>query len=187
MLTHQGTCTLRTPRLTLDRFSPEDAQAMYDGWASDPQVTRFLTWTPHASPALTRQLLEDWCARYAHADYYNWAIRGEGRLIGNISVVETDERSGRAALGYCLSAACWNRGYMTEAARAVVDFLFREVNAHRVEIIHAVKNPGSGAVARKCGLTLEGVRREYFKAANGEYLDIAAYAILREAWEAKAQ
>ena len=76
---------------------------------------------------------------------------------------------------------------LTEAAQAVVDFLFREVHVHRVEITHAVKNPGSGAVARKCGLTLEGIRREYFKAANGEYLDIAAYAILREAWEAKAQ
>ena len=98
-----------------------------------------------------------------------------------------DERSERVALGYCLSAACWNRGYMTEAAQAVVDFLFRKVHVHRVEITHAVKNPGSGAVARKCGLTLEGIRREYFKAANGQYLDIAAYAILREAWEAKAQ
>ena len=73
MLTHQGTRTLTTPRLTLDRFTPEDAQAMYDGWASAPRVTRFLTWTPHACPELTRQLLEDWCARYARADYYNWA------------------------------------------------------------------------------------------------------------------
>lgn len=187
MLTHQGTRTLLTSRLTLDRFFPEDAQAMYEGWASDPQVTRFLTWPPHTSPELTRQLLESWCAQYANANYYNWAIRAENRLIGNISVVEVDERSQRAALGYCLSAAYWNRGYMTEAARAVVHFLFQEVNAHRVEITHAVKNPGSGAVARKCGLTLEGIRREYFKAANGEYLDIAAYAILRQAWEASAQ
>ena len=60
MLTHQGTQTLHTPRLTLDRFSPEDARAMYDGWASDPQVTRFLTWPPHTSPELTRPLLESW-------------------------------------------------------------------------------------------------------------------------------
>lgn len=187
MLTHQGTQTLHTPRLILDRFSPEDARPMYDGWASDPQVTRFLTWPPHTSPELTRQLLESWCAQYPKADYYNWAIRAQDRLIGNISMVEVDERSERVVLGYCLSAACWNRGYMTEAAQAVVDFLFREVHVHRVEITHAVKNPGSGAVARKCGLTLEGIRREYFKAANGEYLDIAAYAILREAWEAKAQ
>ena len=187
MLTHQGTRTLRTPRLTPDRFSPEDARAMYDGLASDPRVTRFLTWLPHTNPEFTRQLLESWCAQYPNANYYNWAIRGEGRLIGNISVVEVDERSQRAALGYCLSAACWNRGYMTEATQAVVDFLFREVNAHGVEITHAVKNPGSGAVARKCGMTQEGIRREYFKAADGEYLDIAAYAILREAWEAKAQ
>ena len=187
MLTHQGTKALQTPRLTLDRFTPADAQAMYEGWARDPQVTRFLTWPPHPSAELTAQLLESWCARYAQADYYNWAIRREGCLIGNISVVALDERSQRAALGYCLSAAYWNQGCMTEAAQAVIDFLFQEVNVHRVEIAHAVKNPASGAVARKCGLTLEGVRREYFKAADGEYLDIAAYAILRQSWERRGK
>ena len=72
---------------------------------------------------------------------------------------------------------------MTEAAKAVIDFLFSEVGVNRVEISHAVKNPASGRVAPKCGLTLEGTRREYFKASNGEFLDISYYGIIRSEWE----
>ena len=74
---------------------------------------------------------------------------------------------------------------MTEAAGAVIDFLFREINVHRITITHATKNPASGKVAQYCGLTLEGVRREYFKSTFGEFLDIAVYSILRKEWENK--
>lgn len=40
---HQGTKTIETPRLILRRFTLEDAPAMYRNWASDPEVTKFLT------------------------------------------------------------------------------------------------------------------------------------------------
>ena len=55
---HCGTVRLESERLILRRFTPEDARAMYDNWASDPEVTAFLTWAPHESPAATRRLLE---------------------------------------------------------------------------------------------------------------------------------
>ena len=71
---------------------------------------------------------------------------------------------------------------MTEAAKAVIRFLFEEVGCHRVVIRHAVKNPASGRVAQKCGLTYEGTHREAFKNSNGDFLDIAEYAILKDEW-----
>lgn len=74
---------------------------------------------------------------------------------------------------------------MTEAARAVIHYLFREVGYHRIEIAHALKNPASGAVARKCGLTYEGTKRESFKTASNEFLDVAYYSILRHEWDAE--
>lgn len=135
MLTHKGTQTIITQRLTLRRFQVDDAQAMFDTWANDERVTRFLTWVPHESPELTKKLLESWCA-------------------------------------------------LPEAAKAVIDFLFAEVGFNRVGISHAVKNPASGRVAQKCGLTFEGTKREYFKASNGEFLDISDYGIIRREWEA---
>ena len=80
MLTHKGTQTIITQRLTLRRFQVDDAQAMFDTWANDERVTRFLTWVPHESPELTKQLLESWCASYENPNYYNWVIEFEGKI-----------------------------------------------------------------------------------------------------------
>ncbi|MBQ5415093.1 MAG: GNAT family N-acetyltransferase, partial [Firmicutes bacterium] len=57
---HKGTKTLNTDRLVLRQFTPDDAQAMFDNWAKDPEVTRFLTWQPHENAEITRSLLKQW-------------------------------------------------------------------------------------------------------------------------------
>lgn len=111
MLAHKGTQILQTARLTLRRFTVDDAESMYSNWASDERVTRYLTWRPHESPAATRQLLEQWCAMYEQPDKYNWAIEYKGEPIGNISVVRCDDKSERVDLGYCMGCAYWNRGF----------------------------------------------------------------------------
>ena len=182
MLNHNGTKTIKTERLTLRRFEIGDADAMFNNWANDPEVTKFLTWTPHGSVELTKQLLGAWCASYESDNYYNWAIEFEGEIIGNISVVQVSDKHEKAVLGYCMGKKWWGRGIMTEAARAIIGYLFETIGFHRIEIWHAVKNPASGAVARKCGCTLEGVKRQEFKSVWGEFLDIAEYAILRDEW-----
>lgn len=165
------------------RFSVNDAQEMFDNWESDERVTRFLSWEPHESPDMTRRMLENWCAAYEKPDTYKWAIESEGEVIGNISVVSIEESCEVANLGYCIGFDYWNRGFMTEAASAVIDFLFGSVGFHRIGISHAVKNPASGKVAVKCGFTYEGTAREYYKCASGEHLDVAYYGILRSEWE----
>lgn len=183
MLTHKGTQTLSTARLTLRRFTVEDADAMYQNWANDKRVTRFLTWQPHESAEQTKRLLTLWCSEYEKPDYYSWAIEFDKKIIGNISVVRCEDRSEVAHLGYCMGFDYWGKGIMTEAVRAVIDYLFGEIGFHRITICHAVKNPASGKVAKKCGLTLEGTRRECFKSFDGEFLDICDYGILRQEWE----
>ena len=183
MITHKGTKTIQTERLLLRRFTVKDAEAMFENWANDERVTRFLSFLPHGTVEVTKELLENWCAAYEKDSTYNWAIEFEGTVIGSISVVDFNERSERTALGYCMGFDYWNKGIMTEAAKAVMDYLFSEVGVNRVEISHAVKNPGSGRVAQKCGLQYEGTRREYFKSSSGEFLDIAHYGILKRDWE----
>ena len=178
MLTHKGTVPLTTQRLRLRRFRPEDAQAMYTNWASDPEVTRYLTWAPHVSPDATRELLEDWTAKYEDPTYYNWVIELDGAQIGNVSVVRFDERSLHAELGYCMGKRWWNKGIMTEAVREVTRFLFGEVGFHKLKIRHLVKNPGSGRVAQKCGFTREGILLEEYL-SDGEFMDIAVYGKLK--------
>ena len=184
MVTHKGTQTLHKEILVLRRFKVEDAKAMFDTWANDERVTRFLTWTPHGTVELTTSLLTDWCNRYENDNYYNWAIEFEGKLIGNISVVQFTDSNEEAALGYCMGYDFWGKGIMTEAAKAVIRFLFEEVQANRIVITHAVKNPASGNVARKCGLTHEGTKRECFRSlATCELLDISELSILKREYE----
>ena len=53
MLTHKGTKELTTKRLKLRRFTVDDAQDMFNNWASDAEVTKFVSWPPHSTPDLT--------------------------------------------------------------------------------------------------------------------------------------
>lgn len=185
MIAHKGTQIIRTERLILRKFTLEDAPAMFENWAKDERVTRYLTWTPHQSPEITKQLLELWCSDYEDLSTYNWVMEYEGIPIGNISVVRFSDKHEFAELGYCMGHAYWNKGFMPEATRAVIDFLFAEVGVNRICLSHAVKNPASGRVAQKCGLSYEGTKREHFKTAAGEFLDISDYGLLRKDWEAQ--
>ena len=159
---HKGTCTLETPRLILRRFAPEDAQACFRNWMSDPEVTRYLTWPAHPSIEVTRQVLGSWIKDYDDPRFYSWAIelKETGEPIGSIAAVNMDDRARKVHVGYCLGRPWWSKGYMTEAFRRVITFFFEEVRANRVEALHDSENPGSGKVMLKCGLQKEGVLRQ---------------------------
>lgn len=185
---HLGTKRLETERLILRPFTMEDAGAMYRNWASDPEVTRFLTWHAHGSVAVTQMVLADWVPHYAEEGYYNWAIvlkENGGEPIGNISAVRVDDRLELAHIGYCLGKQWWHRGIMPEALQTVIDFFFDEVGMNRVEAGHDTNNPNSGAVMRKCGMELEGTLRQ--SAVNNQGIcDIRLYAILASSRKSNA-
>ena len=63
-----GTKRLETARLILRRFTLEDAQKMYENWAGDPEVTKFLTWPTHESAETSRQILKEWVAAYDNSE-----------------------------------------------------------------------------------------------------------------------
>ncbi len=184
---HKGTISLQTERLLLRRFVPEDAGAMYANWASDAAVTEFLTWPPHASVDVTRQVLESWIASYERADFYTWALelRQTGQLIGSISVTRLREDIDCAELGYCMGTKWWGQGLMPEAGRAVVRFLFDEVGCNRVAAVHAVGNPKSGRCMQKIGMRYEGTLRQAGFCNQG-VIDEVWYSILREEYAASA-
>lgn len=176
---HLGTVKLKTDRLILRRFCESDAEQMFANWANDPEVTRYLTWTPHENVECTRALLRLWVEQYKNPDNYNWAIEHDGELIGNISLVQVDENSERGTLGYCMAKKQWGKGVMTEALREVLRFCFEEVGFYRIEGAHAVPNIGSSRVMEKCGLLYEGTLREHFRLlSSGERVDIVTRGIL---------
>ena len=164
---HTGTLELETDRLLLRRLLSQDAPQMYENWANDPAVTRFLRWEPHKSPAETRELLSAWAELYPNPDYYQWAIveKATGQVFGSISVYnallgEPQQKTKWQGLelsggiwepGYCIGQKWWGKGFTTEALQAVVDFWFRQVGGAFLTCCHAVQNPASGRVMEKAG------------------------------------
>jgi len=183
---HTGTQKLQTPRLTLRRFTMDDAQAMYNNWASDEQVTRFLRWPPHSDVTIPRAVLADWIAGYDDPAFYQWAIvpLDFGQPIGTIGVNFCDDALALAHIGYAIGQLFWNCGYTSEALHAVIDYLFSEVGMNRIESQHDPENPASGRVMQKCGMTYEGTHRAADRSNRG-IVDASVYAILRQDWEAR--
>ena len=184
MLTHKGTQTLETGRLILRRAVPEDAAPMFRNWASDPEVTKYLTWPTHKDVSVSQWVLDSWIREYEKDDSYVWMIELKelGQPIGSISVVRMRQDIGEAEVGYCMGKAWWHRGIMTEALGAVIDFLFREAGMERVCARHDPNNPHSGAVMGKCKMQYEGTLRASDRNNQG-ICDASVYAILHSDWE----
>lgn len=182
MLQHKGTKLLETPRLILRKFTIDDAQAMYENWAFDPEVTKFLTWPPHANVEVTEQVLKSWVDGYALDDFYQWAIvpKELDAPIGSISVVAYDDSARIAHIGYCIGKRWWHQGITSEALQAVINFMFDEVGVQRIEAMHDLNNPNSGGVMRKCGMKYEGTLRRSTVTNQGILCDACWYSILSD-------
>lgn len=183
-MNHAGTVLLKTPRLTLRRFTVEDAEMMYRNWASDPEVTKFMTWPAHGRVDISRMVLESWVGDYSRPDFYQWAIESDGEPIGSISVVCMAEDTGMAEIGYCIGKSWWHQGFTSEALSAVMEFLFEVVGANRIQARHDVNNPNSGCVMRKCGMVYEGTTRQSDRNNQG-LCDSCIYGILRSEYHGK--
>ena len=179
---HLGTQPLQTPRLLLRRFTMADAQAMFDLWCNDPQVTRFLSWGPHGTIDNTKRLLKSWQQRYEDTMFYNWCIEFEGLPIGGIDLIMRSTKSLRAELGYCLSNCYKGRGIVTEAACAVLTYAFETVGLHKICAKHDVENPASGRIMQKLGMRQEGYMKLDAQRLDGTYSDMVLYGILRDEW-----
>lgn len=178
---HLGTKILQTNRLLLRPFRMEDAQAMFENWASDPEVTKYLTWPAYKSVEDSYGILKIWLDSYDKADFYQWAIEDKalGQPIGSISVVNHDDKAESAEIGYCIGRSFWGQGILPEALSAVMAFLFDQVGMGRVEAKHAVQNPNSGKVMEKCGMVYEGtLRRSNW--CNAGICDTKVYAKVKQ-------
>ena len=179
-----GTQTLVTPRLTLRRLSVQDTDAMYYNWASAARVTHFLRWTPHEGTEKTRALLALWESEYALPDTYQWGIvrTQDNTLMGCIGVCPSEHDEQMLEPGYCIGHAFWGQGYMTEALQAVVDYMFTTVGVPELACCHAVANPASGAVMRKCGFVY--IHDDTYYKFDGTQVQCACYTLTQEMYDA---
>ena len=181
MLKHIGTLTIETERLNLRRFKLSDADAMFKNYTNSEKVCEFLTWQPHEKIENTIEYLEYILPLYEKLSTYRWAIelKETGEVIGAIDVIDSIDDKRRCELGWVLGDKYWGKGYMPEAAKAVIKYLF-DVGYLRVQAIHDVANPKSGRVMEKAGMTYEGILKKYELNNKDELTDCAIWAIIKE-------
>ena len=152
--------TLETDRLILRPFELDDAESMFNNWASDEEVTKYLTWITHKSIEETKEILAFWVNQYEKEERINFAIvyKENNELIGGIDVVGYLE--GVPVIGYNLSRKYWNKGIMTEACKRVIELLF-SLNHEKIIIEAMVENIGSNRVIQKCGGVYQSTYDDY--------------------------
>ena len=179
---HLGTKVLETKRLILRPFTISDAPAMYKNWASDDEVTKFLTWPSHASVQVSEEVIADWVSHYEEGNYYSWAIvckENGAEPIGSIAAVSQNEQIRTAEIGYCMGKSWWGKGIMAEALVEVIRFFMEEVEFNRVSARHDANNPNSGKVMQKSGMHYVGIMRQADMNNQG-ICDAVYYELLAE-------
>ena len=177
---HKGTVTLETERLRLRKFTESDADAVFRNWASDDEVTKYLTWPTHRSVENSAGYIRFCLGTYQEDSSYQWGIelKETGELFGNISAVKVENQIDAVELGYVIGRRFWGNGYTQEAVKAVIDFFFNEVGANRIAARHDINNPNSGKVMKKAGMKYEGTLRQCDRNNQG-IVDCAVYSIVR--------
>jgi RimJ/RimL family protein N-acetyltransferase len=107
--------------------------------------------------------------------------RREAVLVGAVGLTIDPEHS-RGELGYWIGVPFWRQGYATETVRAVMNFGFKELRLNRIQGRHLVRNPASGRVMQKVGMTYEGTLRKSIRKWE-VYEDVAMYSALAEEWD----
>ena len=151
-----GSGRIETERLVLRRPRADDAETIFARYASDPEVTRYLSFPRHESIQQTRAFLD-----FSADEWRRWPVgpyliehRIDGRLLGGTGLAF--ESPWCASTGYLLAREAWGQGYATEAVGAMVD-VARRAGVIRLYAMCHVDHGASRRVLEKAGFAHEGV------------------------------
>ncbi len=107
------------------------------------------------------------------------------KVIGNISINQIARGAFQAcAIGYSLAADRQGQGYMTESLKLIIDYVFNELNLHRMMANYLPHNRRSGNTLKRLGFTIEGYAQNYLK-INGEWEDHILTSLTNNNWMEK--
>ena len=171
---------VETSRLQLRRPLAEDSKAIFEAYAQDPAVTRYLVWRPHQSIQTTSEFIGQCLDRWSSGSAFPYVITGKNNNQA-IGMLEIRPDSFKASMGYVLARAYWGQGFMPEAVREIVRLLLSDPSMYRVEAFCDVENAASARTLEKAGMRREGIMRRYIihPALSNEPRDCYLYAVTR--------
>jgi RimJ/RimL family protein N-acetyltransferase len=178
---------VHTARLVLRLMSEDDVDDIH-AYQSRAEVCRYLTFEPRTREEVAKKVAEYARARSLSGDGDFWQLAIEraddpGRVVGDVYFTIKSVANATGEIGWTLHPDFAGRGYMTEAAQAVLDIAFTELRLHRVSAELDPRNAASVALCRRLAMRAEAHHVEdlWFK---GEWGDTAIYAILDREWAA---
>ncbi len=172
--------TLKTERLILRKMKITDSEDMFE-YSKDPEVTKYLLWSPHTEYSQSLEYLRFLQGRYRAGDFYDWGIvlKDSGKMIGTCGFTSLDFGNNSGEVGYVINRSYWGKGIASEALAQVMRFGFMELNLHRLEARYMAENVSSRRVMEKCGMSFEGIKRSSMF-VKGIYRDIGTCSILSD-------
>ena len=157
--------TWQTERLLAKPSAIEDAKVVFEDYASDPTVAKYMTWTPHRNVDDTKEFLRR-CERvWSEGSAFPWSLwcRQDGAFVG---VIEIRVGTSAVDLGYALVRRWWHQGLMSEAVTAVVHWALAQPTIYRVWATCDVDNVASARLLERVGMEREGVLRRWLVHPN---------------------
>ena len=123
---------LETERLLMRRPTKDDASAIFNSYASDPDVTKYLRFSPHKTLQDTHDFIK-WSDEQWEKRSYCFIIvsKEDERIIGGTGLEYVHGESDEARIGYCLAKNEWGKGYATEACKRIIEFA-KENGVHKL-------------------------------------------------------
>lgn len=175
---------IETERLILRPITYSDDDAIFD-YSKNPNVGPNAGWKPHESIEETRDIIKTVFAEKKNV--LGIVLKETGTLIGSIGVVEDLKRdNGKVKmLGYAIGENYWGNGYVSEAARAILEYGFAELELDLISAYCYPFNERSKRVLEKLGFVYEGKLSLCEKRFDGLVLDNECYALFAENFQSR--
>ena len=172
---------ITTNRLALRQPMLQDAEALFDHYASKPHIPKYMSWVAHTHVDQTTAFLKHCIAGWEERSNFEYVIELDGAARNPIGMIGMHPMKHGLTFGYVIAESFWNQGVASEALRTLVDWSLKQPNIYRAQAFCDVENPASARVMEKAGLTLEGTLRRYFVHPNisDEPRDSLMYAKVR--------
>lgn len=150
-----------TDRLIVRKPVLGDATNLFEAYAQDNQVTRFLTWKVHTDIEETVSFLKFCRDAWATAEHFAYVLEPRSDSGMPFGMIDMRPKAETVQFGYVLARSAWGKGYMTEALKCLVDWSLTQPGIWRASAFCDVENPASGRVMEKAGMSFEGVLHRY--------------------------
>jgi len=179
-------CKMETERLVLRKFTESDAETFFI-YRTNPQVALYQGegWVNYRFEQAIEFVKEQKNFEPGIPDtWFQIAIelKDTGNLIGDCVIHTLLQDINQVEIGFTLNPMYQKKGYGTEAVKCLIEYIFNELNKHRVIAITDVRNENSIKLLKKIGMRKEG---HFIKNAwnKGEYTDEYLFALLKEEWQ----